>query len=181
MMRSRKEWIQRIVVGTGVGLLAVACGGANEVSPEQSEAHLRAARDLSDVPDQGRVTSRDPDTRPPPALRGGMLRDSFSNGVKIDTSEVQKMGATYYLVRTGHNGDQCQTTASPLAEENGALTLARDNGGGYGATASCSGDPCSACRFVETNGVVTGCKCADAAGKCNHTITTTTLQGIFIY
>lgn len=110
-----------------------------------------------------------------------LLRQRLGNGLKITSIEIEKAGSQFFLVRTATRRGQCQTTATPLENVGGSLMVARRAGGGLGATASCSGDPCSNCRFTYTDDVVTGCKCADttAGSKCNHTITSTTLRGIF--
>lgn len=38
---------------------------------------------------------------------------------------------------------------------------------------SCTGNPCSSCRFTRKGGSITGCKCSGGWGvnKCNHTVT----------
>lgn len=37
---------------------------------------------------------------------------------------------------------------------------------------SCSGDPCSRCRFVRSvwDNQIIGCRCANSGGHCNHTL-----------
>lgn len=41
-----------------------------------------------------------------------------------------------------------------------------------GEVNSCSGDPCSSCRFTRSifNGEINGCKCRNLGGHCNHTV-----------
>jgi hypothetical protein len=110
-----------------------------------------------------------------------LLKKRLPNGKRITSVEIEKSGTQYFLVRTATSRGKCQTVATPLQEVKGSLMVAR-RPGGLGASASCSGDPCSSCKFTYTGDIVTGCKCTDgtAGGKCNHTITTTTLKGIFM-
>jgi hypothetical protein len=111
------------------------------------------------------------------------LKQRFPNGQRITAIQIEKSGSRFFLVRTASSAGKCQTTATPLEEVGGSLMLARraGGGGGLGATASCSGDPCSSCKFTYTGDVVTGCRCdGQPGGKCNHTITTTTLRKLFV-
>jgi len=38
-------------------------------------------------------------------------------------------------------------------------------------THSCSGNPCSSCRFTRSGGSISGCSCRNLGGHCNHTVT----------
>lgn len=99
---------------------------------------------------RGRAVAKiDPQTHVA-TIRPGILRDTFPNGVKITSSEVVKSETHFYLVRTGTDRANCQTTATPLNENQGTLFVAQiRGGGGLGVTtASCSGDPCSHCVFT---------------------------------
>jgi hypothetical protein len=105
----------------------------------------------------------------PGALKRELLRTTFDDGSPVKESRIIRRGGKYYLELTGGNPNACIVERVELSPSGGALRIKNT-----GAKASCSGDPCSACRFVETNDVVTGCSCADgtASGKCNHTIST---------
>lgn len=115
-------------------------------------------------------------------VRSGVLRPRFPNGTRITATEIVKYGKQFYLVRSATRAGQCQTTATPLDEAGGQLVLARRASGGYGSSVSCSGNPCSSCKFVSNkDGVPIGCDCRDseAGHRCNHTITSTSAKAIF--
>ena len=109
-----------------------------------------------------------------------LLAETFEDGVPIKDVRVEKMGATYYLVREGQSGKNHRIARTRLAGDpkTGALTLEVYAGGTsgamarrrFGATESCTGDPCSKCGFLLSG----GCSCnspTDPVGAhCNHTI-----------
>ena len=104
------------------------------------------------------------------------LSPTLPNGMRVTSEEVLRIGHTYYLVRANTGGTACMTVGVPLADKGGSLVIARSKSNGV-STTTCTGDPCSSCKFTydKTGDVVTGCKC-DGPGKCNHTITTTTVS-----
>ena len=81
-------------------------------------------------------------------------------------------GAPYYLVATGSVGGNSRTTAVELVNIGGQLRAAADKH-------TCTGAPCEGCAFDnDKNGKIIGCKCdaSPVVGRCNHTISTGTLQ-----
>ncbi len=110
-----------------------------------------------------------------------MLKDTFSNGVKISEFWVEKIEkveknkakkpVTYFYRKGYDRKKNCIISRTPLDVRpiDGKDTIA------YmmrmrGVTETCSGDGCSHCAFKDTG----GCVCKKFSGTCNHTISKNT-------
>lgn len=153
-------------------LAFVAAFLAAIAAPPSATADRAPAATVQTEPTEVAVASYNRMTGQPGAVRRELLRTTFDDGSPVKDATIARRGSRYYLDVLGGEGDRCRIDRVELVPYAGFLRIKNT-----GATASCSGDPCSSCKFVENkDGVVTGCKCADgsAGGKCNHTISTNT-------
>ena len=104
-------------------------------------------------------------------LNKKQLKPRLHDGTKIESFEIVKVKKRIFLLRSGLDEEgNCHLVRNELEfTSDGALMLRLGTGGGGASVAnSCTGDPCSSCRFTADG---LGCECRPGKGKrCNHTI-----------
>lgn len=101
-------------------------------------------------------------------IRRELLRATFDDGSPVKDVRVTRQGGKYFLELSGGKPNACRTDRVDLVPSGGGELRIRNNS----AMNSCSGDPCSQCKFDNKPDGTTGCKCVDTTGKgkCNHTL-----------
>ena len=104
-------------------------------------------------------------------LNKKQLKPRLHDGTKIESFEIVKVKKRIFLLRSGLDEEgNCHLVRNELEfTPDGALMLRVGTGGGGASVAySCTGAPCSSCKFTDDG---LGCECRPGKGKrCNHTI-----------
>ncbi|MBY0421715.1 MAG: hypothetical protein K2Q06_05375 [Parvularculaceae bacterium] len=143
-------------------------------TPPTMDAASSRATTATESPREIVVGSIDRATGEVRGLKRELVRTQFDDGTPVREASVKRQGKKYYLEIIGGAAGACKLQGVELVPStDGQLRMKSTS-----ATATCSGDPCSSCKFTYTNDVITGCKCADAtgSGKCNHTISSQQFQ-----
>lgn len=112
------------------------------------------------------------------ALYNGAVEE-LGQGTIVDSLYLELYGSQWYLIATGTavtlNGTESRMVGAPLnPDAGGNLRFASNR-----VKHSCTGAPCSKCRFTKDSfGDIDGCACG-VGSQCNHGIETTNQSGWF--
>ena len=179
----RKWQVPALFIFSAAIAAAAVAGGQTPKQGAQAPKGAAKAETLKAVgkPARVKIATLDVKSGKVGSVSRELLADTFDDGMPITEVRVEKMGTRHYLIREGMSGKNHRISRTLLARDpkTGGLTvevvatgttaaMARPK---WGATESCTGDPCSKCKFQGTGG---GCSCAsttDPVGaRCNHTI-----------
>lgn len=138
------------------------------MAPPATDAGPAARTVATDAPSEITIGAVDRSTGAVREFKRDLVRTQFDDGTPVRESRVTRQGKRYYLEIVGGPAKACKLQGVELFPSAGGQLRMKNTS----ATATCTGDPCSSCKFTYTNDIITGCRCADTtgSGKCNHTI-----------
>jgi len=103
------------------------------------------------------------------------LTDDMIQGKEVNFYLYEKDNRTEIHAIINGDGDNCSIHAREIELNQGMFQSVSYGGINLNSTThTCTGDPCSSCRFRRNwfTGTINGCGCNNIGGHCNHSIST---------